>query len=161
MSAAGTADPVGAAAVAVSAPSLSTIVTVPVPVTIEAPLAFERTTANVSVGSAVLLLTIETWKICDVTPGLNVSVCVFAWKSVTACADPATVDAVTVTVDVAGPSSVIVTFTVEVPVSPSVIVAFPTERPRSSFRIVTTPVPSARFRPIGFESRILNVSFGS
>jgi hypothetical protein len=69
-----------------------------------------------------------TWNVAVVAPGANVTVAVFVWKSLPASAVPATVDAVTVTVEVAAADSRIVTFTVEVCTLASVIETSSTER---------------------------------
>src|SRR3954470_15954458 len=115
--------PAGAAAAASIAPSLSTIVTVPVPVAIVAPpVGLDRTTVNVSVDSLTLSPTIATWNTRLVVPGLNVRVWVVAWKSEPALAVPATVLTTTVTVVVDARDSVTVTPTVLVLRSASVVV---------------------------------------
>ena len=91
-------DPVGAEAANI-APSLSTIVTVPVPVAITAPpIGLDSTTVNDSVGSFTLSPTIVTAKLTVVVPGAKLSVAVFETKSLPAVALPATVVTTTVIV---------------------------------------------------------------
>src|SRR5581483_3286743 len=104
------------------------------------------------------------WKLRLVTPGLNVSVCVLAVKSLPAFAVPATVVTTTVTVVVDARERVTGTFTVVVPLSPSVTVALPTETVSgtgSSFTIVTVPAGSARLKPAQLVSLTVKLSFGS
>ena len=60
-------------------PSSSRIVTIPVGSLIVAPVGFDSTTLNCSVGSAVLLLTTLTWNVRCVAPGVNVSVALAVW----------------------------------------------------------------------------------
>ena len=102
------------------------IVTVPVPVPIAAPFGLDRTTVNVSVGSAFVSPVMVTENVSDVTPGLNVRVEVFDVKSLLARAVPATVETTTVTDVVDALDSVTVTFTVTL-LLPSVTVASLTE----------------------------------
>src|SRR3954470_14627431 len=104
--------PVVGAAAATAAVSLSMIVTVPVPRPIAAPVALDRTTVNASVGSALVSPVIVTENVSDVTPALNVSVEVFAVKSLLASAVPATVETTTVTGELEALDKVTVTFTV-------------------------------------------------
>lgn len=91
------------------------------------PVGLESTTVNCSVGSLILSPTIATVKFIVVVPGVNVSVAVFAMKSLPASAVPATVVATTVIVCVDGFESVTATLTFVVFLSPSVTEAFPTE----------------------------------
>ena len=116
-----TAPPVGAPE-AMSAPSVSRIVTTAVPSAIVAPTGDESTTVKVSVGSEVRLLTMLTVKLAVVAPAAKVTVAVFAWKSLPASAVPAAVVAVTVTAVAAGADSRTVTVTVVVFTLPSVTV---------------------------------------
>ena len=71
----------GAACVAISATSLSRIVTVALPSAIVAPDAADNDTMKDSVCSLTLSPTILTWKLSWTTPGLNVSTVDADWKS--------------------------------------------------------------------------------
>ena len=97
---------------------------------------------EVSVGSAVRLLTMLTVKLAVVAPAAKVTVAVFAWKSLPASAVPATVVAVTVTAVAAGADSRTVTVTVVVLSSPSVTVRSSIESCGTSLSAIE-PVPAA------------------
>ena len=109
------------------APSLSTIVTVPMAFETGAPLDAVIRTVKDSTGSAVVLFTIATWNVADVWPAAIVSVEVFVWKSLPASAVPAVVVTVTVTAVESAEESVIGTEIVVVFGSASVTVTSPTD----------------------------------
>src|SRR5918995_1594285 len=154
------------------APSLSRIVTTAVPSAIVAPpVAFDSTTLNVSVGSAVRSPTIAIVTVAVVWPAANVTVPVLDWKSEPATANalptPATCVAnatVIGVLDAAESRSVTVTFSVFL--SPSVTLTSSTAIDGagggggavSSSTMATLPVPSAIVRPCGFDSTTVKPS---
>jgi hypothetical protein len=68
-----------AACAATTAPSSSTIVTIPVRLLLVAPDGFDSTTLNCSVASTAVLPTMFTRKATWVTPGAKVKVAVRVW----------------------------------------------------------------------------------